>query len=476
MTSTFLDCLRKPPDGAVALVDETEQLTYGQLRHDSQQIATVLASQYGRGQYLLVGAQPTVRFVTTLLGVMYSGNTPIPVDPDLPGPGLAFIRQKSRAAAVLAPMGPREFADAEPGNHVDASVPALVLFTSGTTGFPKGVVISTGNLVHSCATITRYLEYHRHPSAAVVLPLHYSYALLSQVCCQLFVGGRVRLFRDLRNPAKFAEAVNAGGFETFCGVPSTYQALAVFHAVAPLHMPSIRVLCSAGAPMDPRSYTTVKALFPNATFFNNYGMTEAAPRIAYIREDDPRFGEPTCGKPMDGVEVKIVDRRTHEELRDGERGMLVVRGPNVTSGYLNDPELTRNAFTPDGYLISGDMAYKDRGYLFICGRYDDILNCGGQKVAPLEIERVLNRVSGVEMSAVIGVPDQLRGTAPVAFLKLRNPVSRKTVVEQLIGELPKAKIPQRYLEVRAFPTTPNGKLQRRQLSPDDPTYVIRELR
>jgi acyl-CoA synthetase (AMP-forming)/AMP-acid ligase II len=311
----------------------------------------------------------------------------------------------------------------------------------------------------------------------VVLPLHYSYALLSQVCCQLTIGGHVHLFADMRNPIKMSRAMNALRLETFCGVPSTYHALRACHALSPIAMPHVRVLCSAGAAMDVTQHQQVKEIFPNALFFNNYGMTEAAPRIAYCREDDPRFHEGTCGRPMDGVEVKIVDPHTHVEAADGERGVLVVRGPNVTAGYLNEPEQTSHAFTRDGYLISGDLAYRDRGYLFICGRLDDMFNSGGEKMVPLEIERVLNTADGVEMSALAGIPDEQRGMIAVAFVKpVHNGLTRAALVQHLRRELPASKVPQRFIEVRAFPMTSNGKLQRRRLSPDDREYVVREIR
>lgn len=476
MTATFLKAIAQHAADAPAVLDDAEGVEYGQLREQAQQIAGTLAAEYGRGQYLVLKATPTAEFVRSLLGVMYSGNTPIPVDPDLPAKGLSYVEQKSNAAAVLKPLSRDAFADARPVDQSDPSMPALVLFTSGTSGYPKGVIISHDNLLHSCSAISGYLDYHRYRSAAVVLPLHYSYALLSQVCCQLFVGGRVRLFADMRNPLKFAAAVNEAELETFCGVPSTYHALSTFHALSPLSMPTVRVLCSAGAAMDQSKFEIVKSIFPNATFFNNYGMTEAAPRISYICDLDPRFHEPTCGKPMDGVEVKIVDPETHAAVAEGKQGVLVVRGPNITAGYLNDPQQTKAAFTADGFLISGDIASMDDGYIVIKGRYDDIFNSAGEKVAPLEIERVLNEFPAVELSAVTGVPDELRGKVPVAFLKLRHPTTRKELIAQLTEELAAAKIPQRYFEVSGFPMTPNGKLQRRRLSCDDAAYVIREIR
>jgi acyl-CoA synthetase (AMP-forming)/AMP-acid ligase II len=475
MNGTFIDYLQEAGGERPALADDRKQLTYDQLRRAAGQIATVVRARHGSGTYIVLRAQSQVDFVVTLLGIIYGGNTPVPVDPSLSRSALDYIREKSRAVAVLDPLAPAEYEREEPSRSDDASIPALILFTSGTTGYPKGVIVSHRNLIHSASAISEYLSYRDHRSAAVVLPLFYSYALLSQVFCQLFVGGFVRLYGDFKNPIKFSRSVEEAKLETFCGVPSTYNALILVHRMSRLSMPSVRIICSAGAAMDASKFQEIKEIFPNALFFNNYGMTEAAPRISYIREDDPRFLEPTCGRPMAGVEVKVVDPRSHEELPDGQPGMLVVRGPNVTSGYVNDEDLTQQAFTRDGFLISGDLAYMDKGYIFICGRADDIFNVGGEKVAPLEVERVLNGIAAVESSAVTGIPDPQRGMVPVAFLKLRAPITRRQLLEEINGELPGSKIPQRLFEVRGFPMTANGKLQRRKLSIEDHAHVIREI-
>ena len=473
---TLLDAIESAPADAAALVDDQQQLTYGQLRCRARKIGDWLHARHGGGQYFVLKAPSTVDFVTTMLGVMYGGSTPIPVAPDAPDDTIETIREKSQAARVLDPLGEADYATAVEADYRDLSRPAVVMFTSGTTGSPKGVVVSYENLMHSCGAISDYLDYPTYRSAAVVLPLHYSYALLSQVCCQLSVGGRIRLFPTLRNPLKVSREIEALGLETFCGVPSTYHVLSEFHRLSRIEMPSVRVLCSAGAAMNHAQLGTIREMFPEATFFNNYGMTEAAPRIAYIRDDDPRFHEPTCGRAMAGVDVKIVDPTTHESLPDGETGMLAVAGPNITTGYLNDPERTGRAFTADGYLLSQDMATMDGPYIFIRGRYDDIFNVAGEKVSPLEIERVLNHLPTVDRSAVVGVPDERRGMVPVAFLKLSRPATRREIVDDLRGRLQAIKIPQRFFEVRDFPTTPNGKLRRKELSTDDTHYVIREIK
>ena len=475
MTDRWIDTLARGDASRVAVDDGVERLTHGDLGRQARQHATSLSGRFGCGRMLIVPATPTAEFVRTLLAVMWSGNIPIPIDPGLPEEGRNYISEKSGAAAVLEPLGVPSPELAETDKYTPAQ-PAMVIFTSGTSGFPKGVVMSDANLAHSCRVIADYLDYAAHPSAAVALPLFYSYALISQVLCQLSIGGRVRLFAELRNPLKFAAAVEADRLETFCGVPTTFHALCTFHALRPLSMPSVRVLCSAGAAMDDGLLDTIRTIFPRARFFNNYGMTEATPRIAFIRDDDPRFGEPTCGRPIDGVEVRVIDPATEQEMPQRQAGMLVVRGPNVTSGYLNEPEQTAAAFTREGFLKSGDMAYLDGGYVFIVGRYDDVFNAGGEKIAPLEIERALNSCHGIEASAVTGLDDPQRGTVPVAFVKAADGITREQIVAHLWARLPRSKVPLRFFRVSGFPTTSNGKLQRKRLSPDADAYVMYELR
>lgn len=473
---SLLDAIDAAPAEDIALMDKRETICYRDLRRRAGQIATALHRQHGSGGFVIVRATPEIDFVTTLLGVMLSGATPIPVAPDTPNEELDYIQGKSRAVSILDPMSPELYSDEKLSDHRDESRPAIVLFTSGTTGRPKGVVVSTDNLQHSCSTISDYLDYHTYRSAAVVLPLHYSYALLSQVMCQLYVHGRVRLFEGLRNPIKVAREIEELELETFCGVPSTYHALTEFRRLSPIIARSVRVLCSAGAAMNHAQLDNIRQVFPQATFYNNYGMTEAAPRIAFIREDDPRFDEPTCGRPMAGVDIKIVDPKTFAELPEGESGILAVAGPNVTAGYLHDDRRTAEAFTPDGYLLSNDMAYLDNGYIFLSGRYDDIFNVSGEKVSPLEIERVLNEVPGVARSAVIGVPDPARGKIPVAFLQLNDSLSRSDLLTAIRGKLAAVKIPQRFFAVNSFPTTPNGKLKRKDIVSDDERYVLYEIK
>ena len=220
MNELFLDLIERCPSGAPAVSDTTESVTYDELLTDAGRVAALIAERHQSPGYVIVKATPTVRFVTTLLGVMYSGSTPVPVDPELPQPALDFIRAKSGAIDILHPVERSALDRVAPVQRSRTDAAALVMFTSGTTGFPKGVLISHANLLASCRAIADYLDYRQYPSAAVGLPLHYSYALLSQVLCQLHLGGRVHLFNDMRNPLKFARTVNNLALQTFCGVPT----------------------------------------------------------------------------------------------------------------------------------------------------------------------------------------------------------------------------------------------------------------
>lgn len=475
MSTTLLEAIEAVAKGDPALADDERRLDYGELRSELKRIARAVSDRFGSGRYLIVRAPMSVDFVLTFLGILHSGNTPVPVDPEASDDELAYMRAKCEAPPVLDPLGPSEYGSLEPMAECVPVATACVIFTSGTSGYPKGVMISQENLSSACDAMADYLDYRENRSAAVVLPVHYSYALLSQVCCQLYVGGFVRLFASFRNPIRFAKVVEELGLRTFCGVPSTFVGIVMTHRLKALQMPSVRVLCSAGAAMDHNRYQEVTEIFPNATFFNNYGMTEASPRISWISSRDPRFKEPTCGRPMRGVELVILDPVSHEPVAEGDEGVVAVRGPNITAGYLNDPERTARAFTRDGYLLSGDVGRRDGEYLFLRGRSDDLFNVAGEKVAPIEIERVLERCPGVEQSAVIGVPDDRYGSVPIAFLRLAGEVTVRAVDRFLEGKLPQVKWPRRLYEVKSLPTTPNGKLMRRALSPDDASRVIREI-
>ncbi|MCC6201494.1 MAG: acyl--CoA ligase [Gammaproteobacteria bacterium] len=474
MSDAFIHALRCPQGERPALADDTDRVTHTQLHVAARRAAGRIREEFGSGGYVLLAAEPSVRFIITLLGTMYSGNTPVPIDPVTPAPTLEAIRAQCRASRLLEPLAAGDCEHAPSRDAPDAQLPALVLFTSGTTGSPKGVLMTHQNLLRSCDVIAGYLGYHEFPTSVSVLPLHYSYGLISQVLSQLYVGGYVRIMAGLRNPLVFAKTVEGERIETFCGVPSTFLALTKFNRLAPIRLPALRVVCSAGAAFEASVYDTLKTICPNATVFNNYGMTEACPRLSYVSDRDEHFFDGSVGRPIAGVEAIVIDGQTDNRLPDNVRGVLAVRGPNISPGYLNDAVATRTAFTADGFLRTGDIAHIDAGYIYLHGRADDIFNVGGEKVAPLEIETALNQMPEIECSAVAGLQDAARGRVPVAFLKLVQPIAVHRITAALAQVLSPNKMPVAYYEVSSFPQTGNGKIQRRRLEPHS-NFVIRRI-
>lgn len=471
---TILRLIEASNPTAMAVADEKTALTFDELRRLSGRIAYRIRRQHGAGHFMILHAHTTVDFVATLLGTLYSGNVPMPIAPGSPASFVRSIGERVNTRISLNPFEAHRVDNGEELYAVDRQLPCIVLFTSGTTSVPKGVLISHDNLMHSLPTIAKYLDYRTYPSGAAVLPLYYSYGLLSHVLALLTQGGFVRLFENFRQVLNFVRDVNDLGLKTFCGVPSTFVTLAKVARLKKIEMPCVRVVCSAGAAMDLGMYQAIKALFPNGTLFNNYGLTEAAPRVAYLSEREPRFFSGSCGKPMDGVDVKLIDVETHANVPSGGSGVLAVKGPNITSGYLNDEEQTKAAFTLDGYFISRDLARIEDGFIYILGRSDDVFNVGGEKISPDEIEHCLNQIPAVEASGVTGVPDPLRGQVPAAFLILRNAVSRQSILRQLQGLLRPAAMPVWLYEVSELPTTPNGKIQRNRLRADA-GFVLQEI-
>ena len=475
--SCITDLIDRVAANKPALSDGRQQLNYDQMRSMAGIMAADLRQRFGQGHCLMLRAEQNVSTVVVLLAVQYSGNTPVPVDPQLPSASLELMRNKCQAAAMLdvatewqqlASLPETSLFDANP------EIPALLIFTSGTTGEPKAVIATHANLLHSVTRIAEYLNYYEHNRTAQVLPLYYSYGLISQLLANLCCGGYVRIIDNAANGLLFAKVVNEEKLSSFCGVPSSYFLLSRIQKMKPIPMPDMQVICSAGAEINLELHRSIKEIFPKAVLFNNYGLTEATPRVSYIRDDDPRFFQGSCGQPMAGLDVKVVDPDSHQPLAEGNTGVLVVKGASITPGYLHDAEKTAAAFTDEGYFISGDLAYLQAGYIYLKGRNDDIFNAGGVKIAPLEIERVLNTLPGVAQAAVTGLMDEARGCLATAFVMLDEELSKQQLVAGLKNELPEEKIPVRYIQVTAFPQTSNGKLQRKQLAVDA-DYVVREL-
>jgi len=324
---------------------------------------------------------------------------------------------------------------------------ALLLFTSGSSGAPKGVVLSRDGLRANVEAILGYLPAGR---AAIVLPLTYSYALVGQLLTTLRSGAAALLLGDLKYPAEQLEAMRRLEADALSTVPSSLRLLSLAIAEGS-PAPRLRTVASAGAPFDAGTIALVRSAFPGARIWNQYGLTEASPRVAAISDADPSFGRGAAGRALPGIEIRT------------EGGEILVRGPSVMLGYLDDPEATAAALTPDGWLRTGDLGRIEDGCLFSHGRGDGVVKCAGERVGLEEVAAALRACDGVGDACVVAIPDQALGAKLIAFLETARPEIVPAVRKALRETLTPAKRPAMLVALEALPRMASGKIDRQAL-------------
>jgi fatty-acyl-CoA synthase len=368
----------------------------------------------------------------------------------------------------LAANVPRERLD-EIAARLDPRDPINIQYTSGTTGQPKGAMLSHRNML-----LNAYYAGERQrlgPSDRVCLPVplyHCFGCVLGSLCCAVY--GATMVFPS---ESFVAEATLAAIQNERCtaiyGVPTMF--IAQFEHEDYLHrdLSSLRTGMMAGSPCPIELMKRVAHEMGAREITIGYGQTESSPLITQTRCDDPlelRVG--TVGQPIPGVEVKIVDTITGQTLGDHQPGELCTRGHNVMIGYYNMPEKTAEAIDADGWLHTGDLSQREpNGYYRITGRLRDLIIRGGENIYPREVEERLFEHPSVEVAQVVGVPDRRLGEEVLAWVKLKagRTATEGELMEFCRSSLAHFKVPRYWKFVDSFPTTVTGKIQK---------YLIRQ--
>jgi len=341
---------------------------------------------------------------------------------------------------------------------------AILLYTSGTTGRPKGVMLSHGNLVANNVTIIDYLGLNPSDVGLTVMPFHFSYGN-SVLHTHLGAGATLLLEDNLAYPLVVMQRLQNEQVTGFSGVPSTFAILMSRTRVDEFDLSAMRYLTQAGGAMTRAAIQRMRALVPSARFFVMYGQTEATARLTYLPPDrlDEKLG--SIGKPLDGIDIEVRDP-DGRVLPPGQTGELCARGPNIMLGYWCDEEATRTAVV-DGWLHTGDLAHTDDdGFLYIDGRLVEMIKVGSFRVSPLEVEEVLATLPGIAEMAVASMPDELLGQAVKAVLVLRDgaTLDERDVKAHCRARLAAYKVPKVVEFARELPRTSSGKIQRFKLS------------
>jgi long-chain acyl-CoA synthetase len=340
---------------------------------------------------------------------------------------------------------------------------AQILYTSGTTGCPKGVMLSHGNLIANVQSILACLELAPSDAIVAVLPFVFSYGN-SVLLTHLFAGAKIIIESNLLFSHCIVESIKKESATGFSGVASNYAFLfreSGFHAA---NLPSLRYFTSAGGPMPRSLLTKVRNAFPAVRFHVMYGQTEATARLTMLPPEELERKSGSAGRGIPGVSVKVVDDEGNS-LLSGTHGEIVVAGGNIMQGYWRDEAETKNRLR-DGWLFTGDLGFLDEeGFLFITGRKNEMIKTGGFRVSPEEVEEALLEQEDVLEVGVAGVADDLMGEVIVAgiVLKPHKEFSPKQLMVYCMEHLAPYKRPSAIFHLERIPRSANGKILRRLL-------------
>ena len=463
-----------------ALIDEDRSWTFGELAEESDAIATLLREQVA-GDTVGVLLLNSRQYVTTLLGVWKAGKTPVPLNYLLPPQELAYIIKDSgmsalvtsqffaQAVAAIKPLfgekGVILMADApdfppKTGKPPEATYrdPALYLYTSGTTGKPKGVVLTHRNLATNVDSCQQAGGFDHRDSFLCLLPFFHTYAITGTILLPLLNGSKMVLV-DRFQPLKVMKLIEDHAISVFLAIPSMYRVLA--HSEGDFDLKSVRFPISGGEPLPVAVAEAFEKRF-GVPIFEGYGQTEASPVISLNVPSGRKMG--TVGRALPGVEIAIWDEQK-SPVGEDVVGEIMVRAASVMEGYYNLPEETSKTITRD-WLHTGDLGKMDaEGFVTITGRKKDLIISAGENIYPREIEEVLVQHPKVKEVAVIGVKDEVRGEVPKAFVIARDgmTVDEKELRQFCRENLAGYKVPRHFAIVPDLPRTPTGKILKRML-------------
>lgn len=478
--SSLFPALTAGPAGRVALSFGDRTLTYGELGA----AAGGLAARIGGAGRAAVWATPALETAVAVVAALEAGVAAVPLNPKSGEKELGHILSDCAPTVVLAAAGdelPEALGDLErvdvdvrgaaplPSAHASAEDPALIVYTSGTTGPPKGAVIPRRAVTHTLDALADAWQWTGEDVLVHGLPLFHVHGLVLGILGPLRRGGSVRHLGRFGTEG-VARELNEGATMMF-GVPTMYhrvaQALPEDPGLAQA-LSKARLLVSGSAALPVHDHERITAA-TGQRVVERYGMTETLMNTSVRADGEARAG--TVGVPLPGVELRLVEEDgTPITSYDGETvGEIQVRGPNLFTEYLNRPDATAAAFTADGWFRTGDMAVREAdGYVRIVGRKaTDLIKSGGYKIGAGEIENALLEHPGVREAAVTGEPDPDLGERIVAWIVPSDPQSPPSIEEladHVAARLAPHKRPRRVHHLEALPRNDMGKIMKRALT------------
>lgn len=485
----------KDPD-KTAIVFGDESITYRQFADTADRVAAVLWQRgIRKGDAVAYIGENSPQFLEVMFGVAQIGAVFVPVNTRLAAPEIRHILVDSGARAVILDLelleramdaieaariaqvivtgeggtdhhGLSRLITEATGGHTVADVtlddPAAIVYTSGTTGKPKGAVLTHGNLTWVALNCIIDYDVVSADVSLMISPLFHVASLGMGALPAVLKGATIVLEKGF-DAARALALIERHGVTMLSGVPTTYQLMADHPNWAATDLSTLAKLTCGGSAVPNRILNAYEKR--GLSFSQGYGMTETSPGATSLSATMTRIKQGSVGLAHFFTEVRIADENGDMVPR-GTVGEIEIWGPNVFPAYHGRPEDTAAAFTDDGWFRSGDLGYLDSdGYLYISDRLKDMIISGGENIYPAEVENLISDIEGISGVAVVGIPDERWGEVPWAVVTLREgaDVDTESVRAHLDGVLARYKLPKNVVVVEELPRTASGKIRKADL-------------
>ncbi len=475
---------------SIAILAGNLSYRYSQLVNAAEKLSTVLLDSKTDLAETRVAfmVTPGFDYVATLWGIWQAGGIAVPLCLSHPLPSLRYTIEDSESTilvfspefeSILSPLIQEKSLHALKLGSLDKeSLPhqlpdisqnrrALILYTSGTTNLPKGVVTTHQNIQSQIITLIHAWKWNSNDHTLCVLPLHHVHGLINVVSCSLWTGATCEFLPEF-DARKVFEIFLQQRVNVFMAVPTIYFKLITYWENLPMMeqeqissaLASFRLMVSGSAALPATVMEKWKAI-SHHTLLERYGMTELGMAISNPYKGNRKTG--FVGLPLPGVSIRLANE-VNEEIQD-EPGEIQVKGENVFLEYWNKPEATTNSFTDDGWFKTGDIALVEHGYYRIMGRNSvDIIKSGGYKISALEIEEILRTHPQVKDCAVVGIADEEWGEiVAAAIVSSVDQPDTDQLRSWLKEQLPPYRVPRKFLIVKELPRNAMGKVTKNEI-------------
>ena len=473
----LIDFLRKNVENygdKVAVIDKSREITFYQLYEEVKKFSNNL-DILNQEEIISLISENSISFIIAYLGIINSGKIVHLISPDISEINLFNQLKSSKSKNIICNQLTKNkisnfnsikatifdieeilFKKYNKKIKFDVNEYAYLIYTSGTTSEPKGVIISHSMIEFTTKNIVKVLDYSNSDVDLLPLPLNHSFGL-GCLHTSLYVGSTLVLLKNASNLEEMLDSLKKYKITTLAAIPATLTKILIFeNKKIEDYFSEIRLIITNSTAIPKKTVIQFKEILKKGNLATYYGLTEAS-RSTFMIFDKNNHREESVGKCSPNVEIKIVNK----EKNNLKLGDIFIKGENVIKKYWNNVEANKNIF--ESWLKTGDTGYFDEGgYLFLNGRSDEIINVGGEKVTPNEIEETIKNIPGVEDVVAFGIEHEIFGqTIKLNVIKSKNSdIDKAQILSYCIKNLEKFKIPSKIDFVQNIPKTDYGKVKR----------------